>query len=383
MRAFSRRLFGCAALAAGLIYGCATQAPKEPPPAPRPAPAPASKPTAKAKANGDTRNYAIVRTFYATDRNRTGSAVPKEMYGVDQAEMSYGVCDVSIPRRHKPGELESPSIWRLEFREDPERHVVLLAANAMPKDAYFAELARAVTAAKRRTAFVFVHGYNVTFEDAARRTAQISYDVGFDGVPVFYSWPSQGTTAGYPRDEETIQLTMPNQRRFLEDFFDRSAAEDVYLVAHSMGNRALARVLADLVEARPQVRARLKEIILAAPDINVEIFRQQIYPALAGAGRPITLYASSEDVALKASKEFHDYARLGDSRPAPVLLQGMESIDATGVDVSFLAHSYFAEASPVLSDLHTLILNGVRAAQRAGLTVVKTGPLPYWVFKRE
>lgn len=347
----------CALLAAGLMHGCATQAP---PP-----------------------NYAVVRTYYATDRNRTDSANPKEMYGVGNAELSYGIADVSIPRRHErgSGELESPSIWRLEFREDPERHVVLLAASPMLKNAYFAELANSVAAAKRRSAFVFVHGYNVTFEDAARRTAQISYDVSFDGVPVFYSWPSHGTTAGYPHDEESIQLTMPNLRGFLEGFFDRSGAQDVYLVAHSMGNRALTRVLADLLEARPQVRERLKEIILAAPDINVDIFKQQIYPALAKAARPITLYASSEDVALKASKGFHDFPRLGDSRPAPVLLPGVESIDATGVDVSFLAHSYFAETSAVLYDLRRLIGDGMRAAKRTGLAVVETGPQPYWVFK--
>lgn len=384
MAASIRSALTCAFLGASVVLGCATQ---EPPP-----PAPPSKPTAKAPpktakkppamANGDKRNYATVRTFYATDRNRTGAAEPKEMYGPERSELSYGTADVSIPRKHKPGELESPSIWRLEFRENPERHVVLLAANSMPRDAYFAELARSVAAARRPSAFVFVHGYNVTFEDAARRTAQISYDVGFDGVPVFYSWPSQGTTAGYPRDEESIQLTMPNLRRFLEDFFDRSAAQDVYLVAHSMGNRALTTVLGQLVEARPQVRSRLKEIILSAPDINVDIFREQVYPALAKAGRPITLYASSEDVALAASKRFHGYARLGDSRPAPVLLTGMETIDATGVDVSFLAHSYFAESSPVISDLRTLILNGMRAAERTGLSAVRTGPLPYWVFKR-
>ena len=368
----------CASLLAAFVLGCA-QAPSAPEPQPEPTIGARSAPP---KADGGDRNYAVVRTFYATDRRRTAAASPREMYGADRGELAYGTVDVSIPRKHTPGELESPSIWRLEFREDPERHVVLLAAAALPREDYFAELGRSVAAAKRPSAFVFVHGYNTSFEDAARRTAQISYDVGFEGVPVFYSWPSQGSTAGYARDEESIQLTVPNLRRFLEDFFDRSAAQDIYLVAHSMGNRALTVALAQLIESRPQARARLREVILSAPDINVEIFKEQIYPALAKAGRPITLYASSEDVALAASKQFHGYARLGDSRPEPVRLKGMETIDATGVDVSFLAHTYFAESSPVLADIRSLIRNGVRAARRAGLHAVNSGPLPYWAFKR-
>jgi esterase/lipase superfamily enzyme len=329
-----------------------------------------------------TPNYAVVRTFYATDRTRTASANPKEMFGTERAALSYGTCDVSIPRIHQAGELESPSLRRLEWREDPEKHVVVLGATVLPKDAYFDELRAAVGQAKRPRAFVFVHGYNVTFEDAARRTAQISYDVGFDGVPVFYSWPSQGTTAGYPRDEESIQLTMPHLQEFLADFFARSSADDVYLVAHSMGNRALTTVLARLLETQPQIRSRLKEIILSAPDVNVDIFKEQIYPALARANRPITLYASSEDVALSASKQFHGYQRLGESRPMPVLLAGVETIDATGVDISFLKHSYFAETAPLLADLRKLILQGARAENRSGLTMIRSGPLPYWAFSR-
>jgi esterase/lipase superfamily enzyme len=332
--------------------------------------------------NGEPKNYAVVRVFYATDRNRTGAADPREMFGIDNASLSYGTCDVSIPRRHEPGALESPSIWRLEFRPDPEKHVVLLSTSLQARDVYFSNLRKAVEGAKRSSAFVFVHGYNVSFEDAARRTAQISYDVRFDGVPVFYSWPSQGTTAGYLHDEESVQLTMPQLREFLADFFERSSAQDVYLVAHSMGNRALTAVIAQLANEKPQIRGRLKEIILSAPDINVEIFRRQIYPALAQAKRPITLYASSEDVALAASKKVHGFQRLGDSRPQPVLLEGIETIDATGVDISFLKHSYFAEARPLLADLFTLMIKGLRAAQRTELSIVKTGPIPYWILKK-
>ncbi len=81
-------------------------------------------------------DFAIVRVFYATDRTRTASTKPAEMFGVGRAALSYGSCDVSIPRDHRMGELESPSIWRLDFREDPTKHVVLLSTVVSSKDMF-------------------------------------------------------------------------------------------------------------------------------------------------------------------------------------------------------------------------------------------------------
>lgn len=326
--------------------------------------------------------YAVVRTFFATDRNLTGKTKPDEMFGVDRSALTYGTCDVSIPRDHRMGELESPSIWRLEFREDPSNHIVLLSTAISAKDEYFDNLAARVSAASTRSAFLFVHGYNVTFEDAARRTAQISYDLGFEGAPVFYSWPSQGSTLAYTVDEQNIEWTQANLRVFLEDFFVRSDAHNIYLIAHSMGNRALTRAVASLLADKPALRDRLTEVILTAPDIDADVFKRDIAPSLAASGRPVTLYASSEDMALAASKVVHGSPRAGDSGQGLVLVSGVETIDATAVDTSLLGHSYFAEERSVLSDMFSLIRNGERPDQRFGLRRIDTNTGPYWEFKK-
>ena len=42
---------------------------------------------------------------------------------------------------------------------------------------------------------MFVHGFNVSFADAARRTAQIAYDLAFGG-PGALSWPYSATFTG-------------------------------------------------------------------------------------------------------------------------------------------------------------------------------------------
>lgn len=358
----------------------ALQAPAAPPPAPA-APAATEK-------SAVVSNYAVVRAYFATDRRRDLGKPPAQRFSAERsndgtggdAALAYGSCDISIPRDHRMGQLESPSLWRLEFREDPARHVVLLNAEVQDQENFFAALKTQVRASAGKSAFVFVHGYNVTFEDAARRTGQMAYDLGFDGAPVFYSWPSQGDLAGYAVDENNIEWSTPHIAAFLADFLARSEAAHVYLIGHSMGNRGLARAVAELMAAQPMLAQKITDIILTAPDIDAAIFQHDIAPKLAGARNPVTLYASSEDLALAASKAVHGYPRAGDSGAGMLIVAGVETIDATGVDTSFMKHAYFAEKRSALSDMFYLIRNNARADQRF-LDPVDTPAGRYWTFK--
>ena len=329
--------------------------------------------------------YAIMRVFFATDRNRTHNDDPTNMFGNHEDQMtkiSYGYCDISIPHNHRIGEIETPNIWRFEFSEDPEKHILLKKVIISPKHDFFNNLSSRVKASKGTNAFVFVHGFSVSFEDAAKRTAQISYDLAFDGAPVFYSWPSCGTKSGYTVDEQSIELTQLNLKNFLKDFFTYSEASNVYLIAHSMGNRALTRAVTALLTEEPTYRTRLREVILAAPDIDARVFKQDIAPSLAAAGRPVTLYASSKDKALVLSNQIHGYPRAGDSKNGVVVVPGVETIDASAVDTDdFWGHGYFADDRSVLGDIFNLIHNNLRADQRFGLHRVNSPTGIYWEFK--
>jgi esterase/lipase superfamily enzyme len=235
---------------------------------------------------------------------------------------------------------------------------------------------------EKGSALLFVHGYNVTFEDAARRTAQMTYDLAFEGIPIFYSWPSKGSVTSYTIDEQTIEWAQADFKGFLADIFARSDAQNIYLIAHSMGNRALTRAVASLLNENPEYRTRLKEVILSAPDIDAEVFKRDIAPALVATGRPITLYSSSEDLALIASKTVNGYPRAGDSGDGLIVVPGIETIDATCVDTSFLGHSYYAEARSVLTDMFYLIRDDQRADRRFGLRRVNAQAGQYWEFKK-
>ncbi len=326
-----------------------------------------------------TKGYTVVRVFFATDRNQTLD----KMFGDQRSELNYGYCDISIPsyNRHYIGKLETPVWWRFEFLENPDKHVMLQKMVISPKEDFFQDLVNCVRNSKEKNTFLFVHGYNVTFEDAAKRTAQISYDLSFDGAPVFYSWPSQGSTVGYMVDEQSIEWAQPHLKKFLKDFFTQADAKHIYLIAHSMGSRALTRAVTELLTDMPFLRKRLKEVILAAPDIDADVFMRDIAPALASAGRPITLYASSKDKALIASKGLHGYPRAGDSGQGLVIVPGIETIDATSVETDLVGHNYFTENRSLLGDIFTLIATGKRADKRFGLRPVHVKAGTYWEFK--
>ncbi len=334
-------------------------------------------------ADEEETEFAVVKVLYATDRNLSGESEPSEFYGVERADVTYGTCEVSIPRDHRMGELEKPSIWRFEFRENPEKHIVLLKVSLRDKQSFFEELSARVVESDRKNAFIFFHGYKVTFKDAARRTAQMSYDLGFEGAPVFYSWPSRGKLATYMVDEANNLWSQAHITQFLYDFVDRANAENIYLIAHSMGSRALVNSLKELFTEYPDMKEMFTEIILAAPDIDADVFKEQIAPGITSETTRVTVYASSGDIAMDASGAVHGTPRAGSIGASIVLVEGVETIDATGTDMSFIGHSYYAESRTVLSDIFYLIREGMRADQRFALQPVETPAGRYWRFKRE
>lgn len=338
------------------------------------------------------RNYEPVQVFYATDRKASGSNEPSKYYGARRSDVTYGKCIVSIPSNHKTGELESPSIIHLEFSEDPKKHIVLLKIIKQNKKSYFKEIGNTIRVSRQKNAFIFIHGYNVTFEDAARRTAQIASDLNFDGAPVFYSWPSLGSKFGYPADENSIDWTQSHLVTFINDFVSKTDARNIFFIAHSMGSRALTKALISVVRRNPEFRNRFKEVILAAPDIDADTFKTQIAPALIASSKGITLYESSTDTALNLSEKVNgNYPRAGDAKSGLVLVKGIETIDATNIDTSFnnhplewlssIGHTYYASRS-VMEDIFYLIEENKRPDQRFGLTHIDSGPVRYWTFKK-
>jgi len=310
---------------------------------------------------------------------------PSLAYGLERGRgVELGTCEVSIPKEHETGVLESPSIFKLEMRETPERHVVLLDVERLPEETFYTALSERVARSPAKDAFVFVHGYNVSFEDAARRTAQIAYDLDFPGAPIFYSWPSQASLTGYTVDETNVEWTVPHLREFLAELVERSGAEHVHLVAHSMGNRALTSALRGLSYRKDVKQPMFNHVVLTAPDIDADVFRRDLAPRIVKTAERVTLYASSNDKALSYSKTVHGYPRAGDTGEYLVVVPGIDTIDVSAVDASLfgLGHLYYGSNRTVLADLFDLIRKAKPPEERRWLRPELFGSLKYWVFER-
>lgn len=205
----------------------------------------------------------------------------------------YGYCDVSIPPSHQVGRVEQPLIGA----QKESRHVIVERSELLEDEAFFATVRDAIADCPLHDTFVFIHGYNVSFDQAARRTAQIHHDLDFQGVPLFFSWPSRADIKLYAGDRSEIGYSSEHIKHFLIDVIKRSAPGRIHVVAHSMGADGAARAIAALGDQGKII----DQIILAAPDIDVDVFREQLAPRMAQACQRTTLYCSRNDWALLAS----------------------------------------------------------------------------------
>jgi len=316
----------------------------------------------------------IVQVFYATDRARSVIAGEFQNVRAGQGALSLGRISVSIPPKHRLGEIERPSWWTFQ-RDNPDNFLVITDRTVDAYDDFYAALRQRVASSPERDAFVFVHGYNVGFDDAVFRTAQIAHDLTFKGAPILYSWPSRASYLAYAYDTTSSQQTMLQLQFFLADVSNRTGATSIHLIAHSMGNHPLTRAVAQLQRAD---RSKFRHIILAAPDIDAVVFRDEIAPRLTSPGSRVTLYASSQDQALVASKIFNGAQRAGDSRD-PLLLAGIDTIDASNVVTDLLGHSPFVPS--VLMDIYSLIRDGRAPGERFAMDPVPPSAPRLWVFR--
>jgi esterase/lipase superfamily enzyme len=119
-----------------------------------------------------------------------------------------------------------------------------------------------------------------------------------------------------------------------------------------------------------------------APDVDADTFRRDLAPAIVNAAGRVTLYASSNDEALIASRKVHGYRRAGESGDTMVVVPGVDTVDVSEVDTSFIGHSYYGSNSTVLADLFELMQGSKPADQRKWLHSMQLGAMKYWKFLR-
>lgn len=323
-----------------------------------------------------------VRVFYATNRQ----LVPHPS-GEGQAfgpgrnpRVAFGFADVSIPKEHRLGNIERPVIWRLELSETDKKHVVVKLVH-QSEPAYFWRIFSDHAKSSPGRVLFFVHGFANTFDDAARRAAQMKYDLAFEGPVFFFSWPSNGTInpRHYPPDGANADWSVSDVARTLQDVVRRPEVKEVIIIAHSMGSKVLTQALAQPMHKSTN---KVRELILAAPDIDRDVFVKDLMPRLKSLTSNTTIYTSQNDVALDLSRSFHNTARLGSSVPEMPRIDGAHFIDASAVDTGFGGHSYFADNRSIISDMYYLISQRLPPEKRATLERLPESGPSVWRFRQ-
>lgn len=324
----------------------------------------------------------IVDIMYATDRSVTGNSNVLKYYGEERGELNYGTAQVAIRVDKSVSPFADYSIWNLRYKGSTRKQAELIDINTLNKKDFLNSLLNRIQTSTDKSALVYIHGYSRNFEHAARITATLAYELHYQGIPVLFSWPSKGSPSAYLGDRTTIEWSAPNFYAFLKDLALHTKVETIHVVAHSLGNQAFLQALIKLLnDSEVTANWKFGEIVLVAPDVDRAIFERDIAPLIVQADSRISLYVSSIDIPLMASKSVNLYPRLGDVREEPVIIEGIETIDASEAASLISGHTYYREIPEVLADLYYLINERRAANDRPTLESVSSPRGQFWKIK--
>ncbi|WP_425614526.1 alpha/beta hydrolase [Anatilimnocola sp. NA78] len=348
------------------------------------------EPVAVIAAQGKATTWEV---FFATNRGLLAetAASGQERFGNDVRSVpQFGRAEIMVPFRRRgedpqrQAEANAPSnvspatnsVSPATNSADPFSSVRLDEVRTIAWQEFVSGVNRQVGASRQKDLLLFVHGFNVDFESALIRTAQVALDLPFNGAVVSYSWPSQGGVRNYGVDETVNFNSVEPFTAFLQQLLADVAPETrVNIVVHSMGSRLVMQSLGKLPATS---RKPLSHVVFCAPDVGRSDF-QRWAPGVIAQAEQVTLYASTSDSALIVSKSLHQEQRAGDSHP-PLIVPGVETIDVSAVDFDFLGHSYYGSNVDVLADLFRLIKERRGQQTCAYLTRQQTDAGHYWYF---
>lgn len=256
---------------------------------------------------------------------------------------------VSVPDRRRPGEVVFP-----KKKVDLKTQFAATSIGMTDDEALFSRLLRDELAKKpegQRRIFIYVHGYNTTFAAGLFRAAQLAHDYGMTGATLHYTWPSAGNPAMYLYDRDSADFARAGLVRTLRLAYD-AEPESIVLIAHSMGGAMAMEALRDLsISDAGHIVRTIEAMVLASPDIDADVFRNQIASLSARPGA-IAVIVSKNDRALRLSSEIRGgEARVGLADDAERLReQGVIVVDASkfrdGKDPS--GHHAFANSPAMI-----------------------------------
>ena len=252
-----------------------------------------------------------------------------------------------------------------------------------PDKRFASEINRRLARSKSKDIFIYVHGYNVGFENPVLVTAKLWHYLAYDGVAIAFSWPSNRGFLVYLRDSEGAVVAAFTFRRFLEYLADATDARRINVVGYSAGTRLVAETLGQLAlryhdtkSADIRKRLRLGKVMLIGGDVDRALVCAYINDGALRIPEQLAIYVSETDSALDFSRNvFSGRDRLGhaisEGFPEHVTEFIRQQTNLAVIDVSEAeeadfgnGHSYFRKSPWVSSDILTSLSFGLRPADR-------------------
>lgn len=345
----------------------------------------------------------VIPVFFATDRLPSQEPVGSPTYlaapfttriFLDRGNpVSYGQATGSIRRTGASLGPCEPGWWR---QEEPSGKVKarfpLRAVDMMESDDFYTRLraeldrlnqpdttppcegASPLTKPGRRV-LLYIHGFNDGFGEAAGNAAQLAYDLDIRAAPVIFSWPTQQSLVQYTRDETYAERAAPYLKRLIAGIVDKTAPDELYIIAHSMGSRITLHGLQELSTERSGRFVPATALILYAADLDTMLFQQLYMDELPKYARRTSVYANTHDIPLSVSRRVNGGYALGDFDGVPFTGRNFHTIDVSIARQSRLNHSGF-EISPLITRQIQADLAGTPADGRPCLCRVPVNGTP-------
>lgn len=258
---------------------------------------------------------------------------------------------IGIPQGHATGHVERPAFGE----PDPRSHFVVISRRVLDETSFAMELAAHISGrvGSNRDVLLYVHGFNTPYDEARFRLAQIADDGRFGGVPVLFTWPSAGSLLDYGAAKESATIARDPLGRLVRKLAEVPGIGRVHILAHSMGTWLTMEALRETaIAGSPDLGGKLGDVVLAAPDIDLNVFRQQVARLDPS---HVSVLVAANDRALSLSRRLAgDRPRLGALDPsnpgdrAALDTLGVKVFDVTPDATGLIGHGTYADAPKIV-----------------------------------
>ncbi len=267
---------------------------------------------------------------------------------------AYSLQILSVPPDHHPGQIERPAFGA----PDPQHHIMVVSTHEMSEDDFRNQLATNISGriGSNRDVLLYVHGFNTSLDAARFRLAQIVTDGRFGGIPVLFTWPATNSIFDYEAAREAATASRDSLANLLKDLSEVPDIGRIHILAHSMGTWLTMEALRQrAIAGSPSLNGKLGLVMLAAPDIDLSVFRSQLSELDAS---HFSVLISADDRALSLSQTLAgDRPRVGALDPRKradrlaLARLGVKVYDLSGKSDGLIDHDAYADLPDVVRSI--------------------------------